>query len=292
MYMAVDITRAYNDIYSTSTPNANNRTQRVQKVVRHFVFIPRGTAAYVAVYDQVIEAAALSSAIPMKWLLHTINQPTLGTDGGGNPMFTALRTDNSCSIPYPSLWPNSWMLSALPAGYVNSSGACGNAITNGSYRYAGKLYGFVAFPSSAALTNVGGAGHQFDDGTGTNQSECQLNQCTGTDYGWGTTGFIVPVTSDAPMETGSWRIEETPPSTGYTQVFLNVLMATGSADTNVPTQITPSTTGSAPSRTLGASWTNLAATCTYTLTFPENGVGGTVTIQGSGCVGDGSVVVN
>ncbi len=302
MYMAVDITRAYNDVYSISSPNANNRTQRAQKVVRHFIFIPRGTAAYVAIYDQVIEAPTLGSAIPMKWLIHTINQPALGTDGGGNPMFTTLRTDDSCSIPYPSLWPNSWMLGQLSAGYVNSSGACGNAITNGSYQYGGKLYGFVAFPTSATLTNVGGSGHQFDDGTGsipwtsgtagTNQSECQYGQCNGLDFGWGTTGFIVSVASDAPMEPGSWRIEETPPSSSYAQVFLNVMLATGSADTNVPAQITPSTTGSAPARTFGVSWTNLAATCTYTLGLPENGVGGTITILGSGCVGDGSVVVN
>ncbi len=57
-YTAVDITSAYNNKYSATTPNASNRTDRVQKAVRHLLFIPRGTSAYIVIFDQVTSTSS------------------------------------------------------------------------------------------------------------------------------------------------------------------------------------------------------------------------------------------
>ncbi len=288
VYAAADLTPAYNTNFSGNPAmpayGMSNRTQRVQKFIRHLVFIPEGHAGYLVVFDQVIST---NSTFQKKWLLHSINQPTIT----GNK-FVIQRAENAKDGPYPGIWPGGFMLSSL--AYANST--CG--LTNGCYQYAGQLTGFsVPVNGTNAITTVGGPGHEFDDGTGTNQNECQYSiQCADVGDPWGlgdtnngcTAGTICPTSAAGPFEPGAWRIEETPASAATQDWFLNVLYASNTSDTTAPASVTATSGGSAETATLGATWTNAAATCTYTMTFYKSGLGGTLTKTGSGC----NVVVN
>src|ERR1051326_7590202 len=76
-YSAVDITAAYNNKYSATIPNATNRTYRVQKAVRHMLFVPRGMSAYIIIFDEVISTNA---SFVKRWILHSVNQPTINAN--------------------------------------------------------------------------------------------------------------------------------------------------------------------------------------------------------------------
>lgn len=266
-YTAVDITAAYNNQSSATAPTASNRTNRVQKAVRHMVFIPRGTAAYVIVFDQV---TSTNASFVKRWLLHSVNQPTVS----GNS-FQIVRSESVIPKPYISLWLGNYQSSLK---YASGSGA------SLQYQYGGKLYGWMLQPQSAAITVVGGPGKEFwvadplKPGTGTNWNQCQQGQCAANTEGLGTVNdMISPDPTTAPHEPGSWRIEESPTSPATQDYFLNVMLATTAADTSVPVNVT------APSGlaagTVGATWTEGGKT--YTVTFPQNGVGGHITIAGA-----------
>ncbi len=110
-FAAVDMTAAYNNTWSRNaysagntwaynTANSSNRSYRVQKAVRQFLFIPRGTAAYVVVYDEVTSANA---NFVKKDLIHSINQPTIS----GNSYVIA--TTRLVTDRYdPGAWMGQW----------------------------------------------------------------------------------------------------------------------------------------------------------------------------------------
>ncbi len=175
-FAAVDMTDAYNNLYSRvpynsantwvyNTANTSNRSFRVRKAVRQFLFIPRGTAAYVVLYDQLIST---NSAFVKKNLIHSINQPSVS----GNA-YTISRTETVTSAPYPGLWPQTWA-----AQIADCPGGCTGSSTQ--YTYNGKLYGWLTFPATGALSTVGGSGSEFQitDANGVhNWNQCMYGQC-------------------------------------------------------------------------------------------------------------------
>jgi hypothetical protein len=287
-YAAVDITSAYNNLWSRNAhgtakdsrkAGTSNRSFRVRKAVRHFLWVPRGTAAYVVVYDQIIST---NPGFTKKVLIHSINQPSLA----GNS-YTISRTELATSRPFPNLWPQLWA-----SQITNCPGGCSGSSTQ--YQYNGKLYGWMTLPSGGSLTNVGGAGHEFDitDSAGTtNWNECMIGQCTtgagGTNNEGlgGVTGFINSDPTSAPTQPGAWRIEQTPASAALDDKFLNVMLVTSASDTNTVSTV-PGTSVSGTNYV--TTWKDNSNQCTYTYTAPINGVGGTLTIQetvAGGCVG-------
>lgn len=264
-YTAVDITPAYNNQFSAATPNATNRTNRVQKAIRHLVLVPRGKAAYVIVFDQVISTNA---SFTKRWLLHTINQPTIT----GN-RFQVLRNELVTPKPYIDLWPANF---SSVLSHVVGSGV------NTKYQYDGKLYGWMVQPQGGTINVVGGAGKEFwiedplHTGVGTNWNQCQPGQCATTEGLGSVANFVNPEPGTAPQEPGSWRMEEKPGAAATQDLFLNVMLATTVEDTSVPATVTvPS--GLAAGMT-GATWVDGGKT--YTITFPQSGLGGHVTITG------------
>ncbi len=175
-FAAVDMTAAYNNLWSRNaynpantwiynTANTSNRSYRVQKAVRQFTFIPRGTAAYVVIYDQIVST---NSSFVKKDLIHSVNQATLS----GNS-YVITRTETVTSKPYASFWPQEW------GAYI--SGCPSSCTSSTQYIYNGKLYGWMTLPATGSLTNVGGAGHEFQvtDANGThNWNQCMYTQCS------------------------------------------------------------------------------------------------------------------
>ena len=256
-YSAVDITNAYNNKFSATTPNATNRTYRVQKAVRHMLFIPRGTSAYVVVFDQVVSTNA---SFVKKWLLHTINQPTVT-----GSRFEVLRNELVTELPY--VW-------------TQNSGQK-YATSDNHYQYNGKLYGWMVQPQAGSINLVGGPGKEFwiedpqNPGTGSNWNQCMQGQCDANIEGLGPVqDLIQPYPATAPHEPGSWRIEEKPGAASTQDMFLNVMLATNAGDTNVPANVT--VPAGLAAGMVGATWTEGGKT--YTITFPQNGVGGHITI--------------
>jgi hypothetical protein len=267
-YVAIDMTRAYQRD-SSSGGNAFDRTRRLQKGIRQFVFIPRGTAMYVATYDQ---AVTVDEDFTKRWMLHSINEPSIASNA-----FTILRTENANTKPSADLWPFGWM-----AGYLTNDN---NSCTLGfCYQYDGELRGWSFVNGSARTpTKVGGSGSEFDDGAGTNQNECQNDVYCGSgsyDGGLGSTlGFINPEADAAPLEPGAWRLELTPSSAAQTDHFLVLMYATYNGDTITQASVTPTTT----STHYGVTWTDNSGGCSYAITLPKSGVGGTVSATGAGC---------
>ena len=285
----IDMTAAYNNTYSHGTrtgtgiydqPNTSNRTYRVQKAVRGLIWIPRGTAAYAIVYDEI---TSTNAAMLKKWLLHSIEQPTIS----GNH-FTITRNRSATLTP----------VNFCSAIYGFGLAYCGT----GTYTYAGQLDGWATvtgnapFAAGNKVCAIGGAGHEFDIGAttdascnptyGTNYNECMQGLCDST-QGIGTTpDFIVPDITIASSEPGAWRIEEEVGAAHTQDWYLNVMLARNVSDTNA-VSTAPVTTDDGAGN-WSTTWKDNGNTCTYTLTLPKNGVGGTVTIQGTGC----STVVN
>jgi hypothetical protein len=286
-YIAADITPAYNDAHSLSGANTSNHTNRAQKVIRHLVTIRRGTAMYVTVYDQLISTNA---GFTKRFLLHSISQPTIANrSSSAGPSFTISRTENVFSTPYGSLWPQQ---AQFGNNLTGANGSCpgGGGLTL-CYQYGGKLTGFMVYPSggtTGTIATVGGSGHEFDN-AGTNYNQCTQPTGGATDcnsglsgYDWGvgtgSSGLLSPDPTKGTLEAGSWRIEETFTSASTSDWYLNVMLASSSSDANVPASVTP--TGD--STHLGASWSD--SNCSYSLTFPKSGIGGTIVITNiSGC---------
>jgi hypothetical protein len=267
-YTAVDITAAYNNKYSATTPNASNRTNRVQKAIRHMLFIPRGTSAYVVIFDQV---TSTNATFVKRWILHSVNQPVIK----GNS-FQITRNELVTSLPYPGLWPEPFQLLNL---LKYTSGSSNDL----KYQYDAKLYGWMVQPSSASINVVGGPGKEFwvedplNPGTGTNWNQCMQGQCPANTEGLGTvTDVISPISTTAPHEPGSWRIEEKPSNPATQDYFLNVMLATTVEDTSVPANVTVPANLAAGN--LGATWMENGKT--YTITFLQSGLGGHITVSG------------
>jgi hypothetical protein len=294
----IDMTAAYNNTYShnphTSSSiydqaNTTNRTYRVQNAVRGLVFIPRGTAAYVIIYDQLNSA---NPAMTKKWLLHSIEQPTIS---GNHVTINHNRTVSAA--------PVTWFTAGHggPHGLVNCVGACASAT---QYVYAGQMDMWMTVagtaPYSGGGTNklcpIGGSGHEFDIGAttdasctptyGTNYNECMINQCDSTQGVGGVVDFINPDATVGSSEPGSWRTEEEAGAAHRQDWFLNVALARNASDGNT-VSTAPATADDGAGNWVTV-WKDNSNTCTYTLTLPKNGVGGAVTIQGAGC----STVVN
>jgi hypothetical protein len=244
-YAAVDITPAYNNKYSATSPNTSNRSNRVSSVIRNLLYIPPG---YVIIYDEI---NSTNPAFKKKWLLHSIDQPVIT----GN-MYQITRTENAHMEPYD---PGT------------------------TKQYGGKLVGWMVTPAGGSINVVGGPGQEFwiedpqHPGTGTNFNICQQGQCSG---GY---AFLAPATADVMqinplyggIEAGSWRLEESPATAANQDYFLNVMLATDFADTNVPATVT----GTADAKTIGATWSD--AQSTYTVVFNKSGTGGHVTVTGA-----------
>jgi hypothetical protein len=273
-YAAVDTTSSYNNVYShgahtdswnPTQANTSNRSYRVQKAVRHLLFIPRRSAAYVIIYDQI---TAANPVFQKKWILHCINQPTIH----GNA-YTIARTELVKSLPFSDLWPSKW------AGQLRF------AISPSNYQYAGVLYGWLTWPTGASAVAVGGPGHEFEV-AGTNFNECSQGQCThGEDGGYNeglgnVTGFIASDPAVAPQQVGAWRLEESPQLAAKEDWFLNVTLVTSRNDTNVVSS--PPVT-SVTGENFVTTWKDNSDSCTYVVTLPKYGVGGFVQVTGAGC---------
>jgi len=244
-YAAVDITPAYNNSLSATTPNTSNRTQRVTQVIRNMLYIPPG---YVIIYDSV---NSTNPNFKKKWLLHSINQPIVT----GNK-YEIDRTQNAIMQPW-------------------------NPGT--TYQYDGKLVGWMVTPGGGNINVAGGPSKEFwienpqSPGTGTNWNLCQQGQCSGGYQ------FLAPATPDimqpdpkyGGIETGSWRLEESPATPANQDYFLNVMLATDYSNTNVPATVT----GTFDANNVGATWSD--AQNTYTITFPKSGIGGYLTVTGA-----------
>jgi hypothetical protein len=273
-YAAIDMTRAYNNSYSSSSPNTINRSNRATSVIRHIVFIPKGHNAYVIVFDNV---TTTNASFTKKWLLHTINQPTVGPAANGITPFTVARAECVTGLPYGgSLW-------TTPYAQQLSHANCNGVATN--YQYAGKLFGWSVYPSSGSVVSHGGNGHEFDvedpinPGSYTNWNKCiNMTQCgsaSGTDFGLGLdTGTVASISANGIIEPGAWRVEVKPASAATTDYFLHVLYSSTTGDADVPTGVTQTT--SATSR--GATWSD--GLYTYTVSFNISGTGGTIVISG------------
>ncbi len=265
-YTAVDITAAYNNKFSASTPNATNRTNRVAKAVRHMIFVGRGKAAYVVVFDQV---TSTNATFVKRWLLHTVNQPVVNGSA-----FTVTRSELVTELPFN--WTKGY---ARQLKYCPSS----DCTSGNQYQYAGKLYGWMVQPQAGNITLVGGPGKEFwvedplHPGTGTNWNQCMQGQCAANTEGLGpVTDMINPVSTQAPHDPGSWRIEEKPATANTQDFFLNVMLATNVTDTNVPQNV--SVPAGLAAGMVGATWTD--STGTYTITLPQTGVGGHIKMTG------------
>jgi chitodextrinase len=264
-YASVDITPAYNNPESITTPNSVNRTERAQSVIRNMLFIPTGTSAYIVVYDEV---NSTNPAFQKKWLLHSINQPIIS----GNH-YEIDRTEN---VAQSINWTNPY---AANLAYANGGTGAG-----ASYQYNGKLLGWMISPNGGNVNIVGGPGKEFwipdpqNPGTGTNWNGCMQGQCSGPYWGFldtsSTPDIVTPTSTSGPIEPGSWRIEETPSTQEEQDYFLNVILATDYNNTNVPATVT----GTSSSNSLGATWSD--ANNTYTVSFPLSGSGGNITITG------------
>jgi hypothetical protein len=166
---------------------------------------------------------------------------------------------------------------------ANCPGGCATGSTQ--YQYAGKMYGFMTLPASGTITTVGGAGHEYDitdaGGTTTNNA-CFPGQaeCNGVAGLGSTVGVVAEDPTSGPREPGGYRIEISPASSSLSDQFLNVMLFTTTSDTNVVSTM-PSTTLSGTNYV--TSWKDNSDTCTYTLTLPQDGVGGTVAATGAGC---------
>ncbi|HXI38631.1 MAG TPA: hypothetical protein VNH83_01570 [Bryobacteraceae bacterium] len=289
-YAAVDMTNAYNNQWSRrahssswlyNEANTSNRTFRVQKAVRQVTFIPRGTAMYVITYDQV---TATNASFTKKVLWHSINQPAISANS-----YTITRADLVTSKPFVDHWPQQWSTVHVgSAGISNCPSGCTTSSTQ--YQYHGKLYGWMTLPASGSLTLVGGVGHEFDitdpGGAGTiNHNECMQNQCMAGEGLGAVAGQINPEPLAAPHQPGSWRIEEWTGPAGtnannFNDSYINVQLVTSDLDTNT-VSTAPST--SASGTNWMTTWKDNSDTCTYTLTQPQNGAGGTIAVQGAGC---------
>lgn len=189
-YFSADITYAYNNFYSMNAhtgvgiqnqANEVNRTSRVINNDRSGLWIPRGTAAYVIMLDQI---STVSGAFTKNWYLHSINQPTIPNPSfpGYANSYVVARTELITST-YPAQaagWPKPW------GGLLTQcNGACTGTSTQ--YQYNGKLYGFNSWPTGGSITTLGGPTHEFsiiDATTGieTNYNECRYGQC-GSEFG-------------------------------------------------------------------------------------------------------------
>jgi hypothetical protein len=265
-WTAVDITNAYNNKYSATQPNASNRTYRVQKAIRNMVFIPRGTSAYVVIFDQV---TSTNASFVKRWILHSVNQPVIT----GN-RFEITRNELVTSMPYGDMWPYR---------VRNFLKYTAGSTPNLKYKFDGKLYGWSVSPQATVLTPVGGPGKEFwiedpkNPGTGTNWNQCMSGQCSANTEGLGSVeNFINPVATTAPHEPGSWRLEIKPAAPATDDYFLNVMLTTTVGDKSIPANVT--VPAGLPDGSVGATWTEGGRT--YTLVFPKNGVGGRITISG------------
>jgi hypothetical protein len=288
-YAAADITAAYNNYFSAWAhtgvrqpfeANTVNRSYRVRKAVRHFIWIPRGTSAYVAVYDQIISTQAnFKKTVP--W--HTVNQPTLGSyTGGKSYVITRGETVTATSSPCSS-WAQ-WA-SNLSA----DSGNCGSGFT---YNYDGKMYGFAPdFPGATVVTqtNVGGTGNEFKIGS-TNYDNCGgPDLCPQNVMGANDAGKLTPVSNvHGTIEPGAWRLEQSPSSAALEDWFLNVQLLTTTGESNV-VSTEPLITSAGTNCVEGSGcnweveWQDNSDGCTYTLALPKRGVGGAIEITGAGC---------
>jgi hypothetical protein len=265
-YTATDITAAYNNKYSATTPNATNRTNRVQKAVRHMLLIPRGRSAYIVVFDQV---TSTNASFVKRWLLHTVNRPVVN----GNS-FVVTRNDLVTPLPYSDLWPSQF---AKVLKHTTGTGA------GLKYQYDGKLYGWMVQPQGGTIKVVGGPGKEFwvadpsNPAGGTNWNQCMQGQCAANTEGLGTAeNFINPIPATSPHEPGSWRIEVSPSVPSAQDYFLHVMLATTAEDTHVPANVT--VPANLAANMAGATWTESGVT--YTVTFLLSGVGGHIAVSG------------
>src|SRR5207249_1868339 len=109
-----------------------------------------------------------------------------------------------------------------------------------------------------------------------NQCSAISAQCSNQFWSWITSTptqeLLTPVSTVAPVEPGSWRIEESPSTAQNQDYFLNVMLATDAADTNVPATVTDASNASS----IGATWSD--SVNTYTVTFSRTGAGGHITV--------------
>jgi hypothetical protein len=263
-YAAIQMKYAYNNATSASSPNVGYRTNRVADAVRHFLWIPRGTDGYVIVFDAI---QSTNSAFVKKNLIHSVNQATITSN-----KFVIDRTELVEALPYTGAY---WTQPFAPQ------------LTHGTgtplwkYQFNGRLTGWMVYPTGT-LTNVGGTGKQFwiedplNPGTGTNWDECEIGQCV-TDWSFlapNDPRKIEPVNTYAPVEPGSWRIEQQPTSAATQDYFLNVMLATDAGSSNVPSTVTSASCGSGKH---GATWSD--SSHTYTICMSDAGAGGTLTID-------------
>jgi hypothetical protein len=215
----------------------------------------------VVVFDQV---ASTNPSFTKKWLLHSINQPAVQ----GN-RFEIARTELAASLPYPDLWPQKFK-NQLKYDTPDLK-----------YQYDGKLYGWTVLPETATIDVVGGPGKEFyiedplNPGTGTNWNQCAQGWCPAGKGLGSVSGYVNPAPEVAQREPGSWRLEVKPSAPATEDLFLHVMLATNGVDTNVPVSVT--VPANLPSGSVGATWTEGGKT--YTVTFPQSGVGGHITIR-------------
>jgi hypothetical protein len=295
-FAAADITAAYNNLYSRNAhtsswlfnqANTSNRTYRVQKAVRQVTFIPRGTAMYVVIYDQII---SVNSGFIKKVLWHSINQPTIN----GNS-YTIVRNELATGKPYSDHNPEQWSRGHVGSlGINNCPGGCTTSSTQ--YQFHGELYGWMTLPSTGSVGTIGGSGHEFDitDANGTtNHNKCMqgLFLCTAGNGLGSISGEVHPDASGYPQQPGSWRTEEIVGAGSLTDWFINVQLVTSDLDTNT---VSTAPTSSTESNGTGACtwgtvdcwvtvWKDNANNCTYTLTQPKDGVEGNLAVTGAGC---------
>ncbi len=204
-----------------------------------------------------------------------MNQPKVT----GN-RFEITRTDLVTSLPYVDLWPDRFRseLTHTVGTYPHLQ-----------YQYDGKLYGWTIQPQTASISVVGGPGKEFwvedplSPGTGTNWNQCMAGQCAANSEGLGPAdNYINPDAKTAPHEPGSWRIEVKPTIPATQDFFLHVMLATTSEDSNVPVNVT--VPANLAAGMVGATWTDNSKT--YTVSFPQDEVGGHITISGAGGVNE------
>jgi hypothetical protein len=276
----IDMTAAYNNAwshvphvdYSRFTANSANRTYRARKAVRYLVFVPRGTAAYVITYDQVVSPVA---SYTKRALIHSVNEPVIT----GNK-FEITRNELVTDRFSPADWMRkTWIRTNL---ITQCPGGCTSSSTQ--YQYDGKLTGWMTNPTGGTLTKVGGTGSEFSYG-GTNYNECMAGLCPINQGTGDTSNRIKSVSADMPYEPGGWRIEETMDAARTSDNIVNVMLAAATGETNV-VSTAPSTT--TVGTNLVTTWKDNADACTYTLTLPIDGVGGHLAIAGT-CVGSQTV---
>ena len=274
-YAAIDITPAY-QVPAGDVPNAVNRTNRANSVIRNLLFIRRSTDGYVIIYDAVDSA---NPAFTKKWLLHSINQPVIS----GN-RYEIDRTEN-VEDHGAGDWTQAY------GNFLNFGNSSGSTL---KYQYDGKLVGWMVTPSGGNIKLVGGAGKEFwvadpaSPGSGTNWSGCMggssatansYQWCASPYWQWATlTGMqetITPNPSVGLVEPGSWRIEESPSTQENQDYFLNVMLATNYESANVPASVN----STSDATHIGATWSDSGNT--YTVTFNKSGSGGHVTITGA-----------